>query len=425
EPSDTGLSKVLNNFYNAWQALGRDPENLPARSVVKQATSDLATMMNTMDAKLAQLDSDTKQNVSSMVSQFNTITGQIVSINKQVTTLETLGDKANDLRDQRDYLVDQLSKMADINATELSDGTYQITLGGQMIVNGPTPAVQLVYDETANTTNIPVTSGQIGGTMASRTDYVSMYRSQLDSLVNGLVNGKFNATLPNDYQFDTTVTTLPYDVTLPNGTVMHKGDSIAPGFKLPAQTQITFAGINELHSFGFTMQSPTTQAGPLFVTNDGSTTFTAANLRVSKDVLDDVRNIASSDMFYIDANGKNQVKSGNGDVAFMLGGAVNATIDFKDGLPPNSAILTKGTVSDYMRAVVGQLGEQGQTADRQVQNSDALVQQVDNRRQSVSGVSIDEEMSNMIKYQQSYAAAARMINTVDTMLDTVINRMMS
>ncbi|KEO84066.1 flagellar hook-associated protein FlgK [Tumebacillus flagellatus] len=425
EPSDTGLSKVLTNFYTSWQTLGRNPDSLEARSVVKQATLDLANTLNTMDAKLSELDSDLRDDAGTKVMEINQYTSQIVDLNKQIKTLEVLGDKANDLRDRRDYLVDLLSKAADTTAKELPDGTYQVSIGSTMVVDGVNPPVVLAYDSTTNTVNPPVVGGELGGMQASISQYVSIYRDQLNSLVNGLVNGKIDATLPNSYTFDSTVTTLPFDVKLANGTTMKQGDAIPAGYTIPAGSMITFNGLNGMHQFGFTMQKPTTQAGPLFETSDGSTTFTAGNIRLSKAITDDVRNLAASYTTYQDSSNNTQVKVGNGDVAFMLGEANSAKIDFKNGLPPNSAILTTGTVSDYMRAMIGQLGSQAQAADRQVKNQDTLLMQIDNQRQSISGVSIDEEMANMIKFQQSYGAAARLVNTIDGMLDIIINRLMS
>lgn len=423
EPSDTGLSKVLNNFFLSWQTLGRN-KDMPARNTVKQATLDLVESFQRMDAKLVELDKDIGESVGDKVTEFNSLTGQIVDLNKQINQLEVLGDNANDLRDRRDYLTDQLSKIGGISARELPNGTYTISLGTTVIVNGTAPAVQLSYDAATNATNLPVASGEIGGLIASRTEYVNVYRDQLDSLVNGLVNGKIQSTLPNDYTLDSSVTALPYDVRLPNGTVLNAGDAVPAGGVLPKGSQITFNGLNELHSFGFTAKKPTDQAGPLFETSDGSTVFNARNIRLAKAIIDDVQNIASSNATYIDpGTGDTYVKEGNGDAAFMIGEAVTAVIDFKDGLPPNGAILARGTVADYLRASVGQLGLQAQTAERQVENQDALLRQIDNRRMSVSGVSLDEEMSNMIKFQQSYAAAARVVSTLDTLLDTIINRM--
>lgn len=423
EPSDTGLSKVIDNFYLSWQTLGRN-KDMPARNTVKQAMLDLTESFQRMDAKLVELDGDIAESVGDKVTEFNSITKQIVDLNKQINQLEVLGDNANDLRDRRDFMTDKLSKIGGITARELPNGTYTISMGDTVIVNGTAEPQQLTYNPATNTTNLQVASGEIGGLIKSRTEYINTYRSQLDSLVNGMVNGKIQSTLPNDYQFDSSVTTLPFDVILPNGTVLATGAAVPAGGKLPKGTQITFKGLNELHSFGFTAHKPTEQAGPLFETVDGSTVFNARNIRVAQNILNDVQNLAASNSTYVDpGTGDTYVKEGNGDTAFMIGESISAKIDFKDGLPPNGAILARGSISDYLRASVGQLGLQAQTAERQVENQDALLRQIDNRRMSVSSVSMDEEMSNMIRFQQSYAAAARVVSTLDTLLDTVINRM--
>ncbi|PWK16188.1 flagellar hook-associated protein FlgK [Tumebacillus permanentifrigoris] len=421
EPTDTGLSKVLDNFFLSWQTLGRN-KDMASRNTVRQATIDLVETFNTVGAKLNELDTDIGDNISSKVNEFNTLTGQISDLNKQITTLEVLGDKANDLRDHRDYLVDQLSKTAGVTGKELPNGTYQLSVGTTVILSGDTPPVQLTYDAATNTTSFPVPSGEIGGMTFSRSNIISGFKSQLDSMINGMVNGQIQSKLPGDYTYDSTVTQLPNDITLANGTVVPKGTNVDPLYRtLPKGTTITFNGLNELHQFGFTATKPTSKAGVLFETTDSSKVFTASNIKVAKAILDDVQNIGSSNATYVDANGKTQAKEGNGDLAFMLGESVSATIDFKQGLPPNGAILAKGSVNDYMRATIGQLGLQAQTAERQVKNQGALIQQIDNRRQSISGVSLDEEMSNMIRFQQAYAASARVVTTAETILDTIIH----
>ncbi|MCX7569472.1 flagellar hook-associated protein FlgK [Tumebacillus sp. DT12] len=421
EPSDSGLSTVLNKFYLSWQKLGANPDTLEARAVVKQATLDLVTSFNMLDAKIKELDRDIAESIGTKVDQVNSMTTQISALNKQIHTLEVLGDNANDLRDSRDLLVDKLSKLANVTTSESMDGTYRVMIGDQVVVNGQQPPVPVAYDAATNSTTPPIRNGEIGGLMASRVEYVKVYQDQFDSLVNGLVNGKMDVALTNDYTFSASETTLPFDVKI-GGTQYLKGAAI-PTNPLPKGSVITFEGLNAIHRFGYTMQEPTSKAGALFETADGSATFNLSNVRVAESILADTRNMSASFSTYTDANGDLQVKKGSGDIAFMISEANGSVINFKDGLPPNNAILTKGTVAGYLRAMVGQLGAQGNTAEMQVTNQDALIKQVDNRRQSVSGVSLDEEMSNMIKFQQSYAAAARVVSTVDTLLDTIINRM--
>ncbi|MCZ8536920.1 flagellar hook-associated protein FlgK [Paenisporosarcina quisquiliarum] len=102
----------------------------------------------------------------------------------------------------------------------------------------------------------------------------------------------------------------------------------------------------------------------------------------------------------------------------------NVENDMKQITPLFTGMEEKSkAVNSSYRSLVSELGTESQTAIRQVANYEATLQATDSRRQSVTGVSLDEEMANLIKYQHSYSAAARMVSTTDQMLDTIINRM--
>ncbi|WP_373277098.1 flagellar basal body rod C-terminal domain-containing protein [Calditerricola satsumensis] len=97
-----------------------------------------------------------------------------------------------------------------------------------------------------------------------------------------------------------------------------------------------------------------------------------------------------------------------------------AAIKFKtitQGLPETS------TLDDFYRYTIAQLGVDSQEAQRMKANSELLAGEIASRRESVSGVSLDEEMANLVKFQHAYNAAARLITTIDEMLNRVINGM--
>ncbi|MCL6593452.1 MAG: flagellar hook-associated protein FlgK, partial [Alicyclobacillus sp.] len=113
--------------------------------------------------------------------------------------------------------------------------------------------------------------------------------------------------------------------------------------------------------------------------------------------------------------------AGDGTLAITASNLKNSQVQFTS--PSGSSVqmpLTKGTLDAFLQAVIGQLGVQGQQANQQVTNLQALVQQVDTQRQSVSGVSIDEEMSDIIRFQQAYNASAKVISTLNEMLDELM-----
>jgi flagellar hook-associated protein 1 FlgK len=105
----------------------------------------------------------------------------------------------------------------------------------------------------------------------------------------------------------------------------------------------------------------------------------------------------------------------------------NTTVSLQDGISVDLASLglplTSGTIETNYQGWIGKLGVDGEQANRMKNNSDVLRQSVEERRQSVSSVSLDEEMMNMIKFQHAYNAAARQITVVDEMLDKIINGM--
>jgi flagellar hook-associated protein 1 len=109
-----------------------------------------------------------------------------------------------------------------------------------------------------------------------------------------------------------------------------------------------------------------------------------------------------------------QSSTGNGKNAQDIANIKSTSLSFSG---------STSTADDFYRNIIGQLGVDSQEAQRMQDNSDVIIQQVENRRQSVSGVSLDEEMTNMIRFQQAYNAAARVVTVMDQCLDKVINGM--
>ncbi|WP_018132179.1 flagellar hook-associated protein FlgK [Effusibacillus pohliae] len=388
EPSETGLATVINQFFNAWHDLSLAPEDITARKLVKQRAIELTDTFHHIDAQLKTLDSDLQSSITNKISEVNNIISQIQGLNHQIRVVESLGDKANDLRDRRDLLVDQLSKLVDVKVTETST-SYSINIGGLTVLVDDNPPGVLQYVPNANPAldvinlvpggPLAITGGEIKGLLNARQTYVQAYQNQIDALVDGLVQGTVQ-------------------VTHPNGTVM------------------TFNGINGIHETGYTMHNPTKGNGFAFFINGGGP-FTAGNIQVNNLILNDDQYITTSDTTYVDGSGNLQAVKGNNAVALMIAQMQNQKIAFSGG------IIGSGTVEDYFQAVVGQLGVQSQQAQRMEKNQEALLQQIDNQRQSVSGVSIDEEMADMIKFQHAYNASARVITTIDSILDKIINGM--
>jgi len=410
EPSDTGIRTVMDNFWNSWQDLAAQPDNLTARSVVNERAAAMTDAFNDVASKLEDLKADLVDSIKiklgsadattlstngpENIGDVNTLLTQISKLNEQIYQVEAQGDHANDLRDQRDLLTDKLSGLIDITVKNEPDNSgYTISLGGNMLVKA-NHANQIYFDANAsNLTTIPfslqgfihdssmipptdtsinlatvIGSGEVHGYLQSIEEVENM-QNQLNDLVNGLVSGKINMTLSDG-------------------------------------TQLQADGINGLHQMGFDLNGV---AGEPFFTLDPLNS--AVSIKVNDNIVKDVSKIAASNFTYTDSSGNVQVVKGNNQVALWIA-------DMK-----YTKIQGIGSSDEYFRSMVGNLGVKSQEANRQYENQKVLVDQVDTRRQAVSGVSLDEEMADLIKYQHAYNASARMITTMDEMLDKVINGM--
>ncbi|GAF10687.1 flagellar hook-associated protein FlgK [Paenibacillus pini JCM 16418] len=243
EPSNTGISKVLNNFWNSWSNLSKDPESASARKVVKENAAALTDAMNYMSGQLNQLSQDLTANVGVKASEVQNYLTSIADLNGSITRIEGLGDHANDLRDQRDLLTDKLSRIINVNVQETDQG-YTIMMGNQTLVEGSEVQVDVdgsTADDKGNFLENAYTSGnlkggEVYGVIASREVYVKDYQKQLDDMANTLATG--------DIQ-----------ITLPKGSILPEGVSIngVNGRVIDQDTVVTVKGLNGLHQLGYTL----------------------------------------------------------------------------------------------------------------------------------------------------------------------------
>jgi flagellar hook-associated protein 1 FlgK len=402
EPSDTGLRTVLDNFWKSWSDLSLDPENVTGRKIVRENAMVLADSFNTTSRQLSDLNSDLTQNISVKVTEVNTALDTISKLNLEIRKIEGFGDNANDLRDQRDLLTDQISKIVNVSVTDTSGG-YTISMGNQVLVSDAafTP---LTADTVNDAYGTDLNSGEIYGMVTSRDKYVKDYQSQLDTMVNAVANADIKVT-------------VPAGSVLPNGITLDGVTYTGASRTLASDLTVTVQGVNGLHKLGYTMMSPVTAGGDFFTSKDGGP-LTAANFQVNSQIQSDPGYIASS-LRTVGSGAAETVVKGNNGLALLMSQVRDLSFDFSS--VTSGAMLNSGTMDDYYSSMVGQLGVQSQAANRQSVNSKAILDQVDSKRLSESGVSLDEEMANMVMFQHAYNAAARMMTTMDEMLDKIIN----
>lgn len=385
DTSETGIQTVLNNFWKSWQSLSTNASDYGTRTALRQRGVELVDALQHSTQQLKDMATDLNSVIDIKVNAVNQINSEILSLNKQITKIETGGlSHANDLRDRRDLLVDQLSQLVKIQMSEDQYGNYSIQSNGVTLVDGngytelgtqedtssplfttyQQPVKQIIIKGTSPAQTINFTGGQIAGMMAVRDDATYGIKAYLD--------------------------------------------------KVNTMSQFLLQDFNGIHRSGYGLDDST---GNNFFGADTGAIGAPADGNWIK-----LLSVSSALFATTPANGLDKIAAksasgttqGNasGDLAVKLSEALKTT---------PSATLSNQSLDSYYNSLVGGLGVQSQNAQRLTENQKVLVNQIENWRQSVSGVNMDEEMSNMIRFQKGYSAAARVLTTMDEMLDKLIN----
>jgi flagellar hook-associated protein 1 FlgK len=371
EPSDTGLAATLDAFYNAWSDLANSPTSSAAQSVVQQRGAQVASTLNRFSSTLDTIASNTLGTATQQVADLNRYLAQVATLNKQIVAAEAGGQTASDLRDQRDVALDALAKIAPVRVIEQPNGATTVYVGSMQAVDG-SDARQFSLQRSGNVTSLvtgnqvvasPSLGGALGANLAVLNTDIPNARQQLDTLAAGIVS---------------TVNAI------------HR-------------TGWTAAG-DALGNANWDASAPPTGSNVDFF--DPSKT-TAATISLSAQV--------ASSAAYI-AAGNVQNGSGNTAVANALG-----------GLRSDATAITKfggiGTtsLSGFYQDLVARVGTATNDADASATVYQTLARQADTQRQSVSGVSTDDELIEITKRQQAYSAAAKVITTATQMSQTLLD----
>jgi len=364
EPSDTGLASALDKFYNAWSDLASDPGNASGRTAVQQAGAALARTFNGYASQLSGLKTEAVTRAQASVNDVNRIASQVAELNGRIVATESSGGTASDLRDQRDTLLDTLSATASVRILEHADGGVQVLLGTISLVDGIS-AKQLQL----------TSSGTLGYQIVGSPDSIRNIGGQL-----GALQDVYNTDLAG----------------------------VSTG--LDALAQHIVADVNALHRTGW---SPTAGAAGNWDPSTGPTgsmvdffdntagNDTAARMRLSAAVNADAGAIAA---------GTGQDEPGNNALALSIAG-------LRDSAPS----APKGTFAADYRSIVGTVAGNLNDAKNSTTVYTTLVGQSQQRRTAVFGVSVDEELIQIMRQQQAYAAASKIIKTVDEMMQTLLS----
>jgi flagellar hook-associated protein 1 FlgK len=343
EPTDSGLSATLNTFWQNWNALANAPSSPAAQQTLIDQGRAVAQTLNTLSGQFTTLQSQVTQQFTALTSASGPVAtdaAQIAQLNAQIAQDQKGGVTPNDLLDQRDKLIDDLSQYSNVTVATQPNGMVNVSFGNAAVAagRGVTDATPLVSGTTVNLSqnvtdaNLSGSSGQLGallglydsttgaGQLQNYLTSLNGVTAQLVSTVNGAIAGAD-----------------------PQG-------ASAPPFFVASGTTAASIAVN-----------------PAVVPSLSSPPYTAAEA---------------------------------GAAAGLAGGAADQSYG----------------------AFVSRVGGDVQAAQNAQQTAQSVQSAVSNQRQSVDGVSLDEEMTNLVTYQQAYQASARVMNAIQTTLNTLITQ---
>ena len=363
EPGKTGIQSMMTNMWTGWSDIANHPTDPGVRAQLLQRTQTLVAGLHSVSGSLNSQWSNTRDSLQTQLDDVNATSKTIADLNQAIKRATQAGKPSNELQDKRDVLVLHLSEAVGATSTPAGDGTLNVTVGGVTLVAGNS-ALSLSLTATNAAADVagspPVIKTTPGGTPVQ---------------VGGTAQGQL-----------TSLTT------------------IIPGYldQLNAIAQQLATQVNAGHQAGYDVNG--VPGEPMFDDGSGTVpvtvgTITAANI-----------NLRITDPDKVAAAGVDPA---------TIGGAVSADSNNADAMY-QQRLWDTGADTKYRKMIVA-MGVESATAMSNLGTQSVVTSQVDSYRDSVAGVSIDEEMTNMLQFQHAYSAAGQLVSTINSMLDDLMN----
>jgi flagellar hook-associated protein 1 len=455
ENNGQSVNQALSSFFAGVQDLSANPTGLPERSGLIAEARNLASTFNNLGESLFQIQQNLNATISVEVAKVNSLTEEIASLNKAIHANEPTSFSANDLRDKRDLKVKELSELIDLNFVDEQDGQISLTLGDGTPLVLQSTAFQLatsingnnksfydigVLDSAGNSTDITssISGGSLKGYLDMRDTEVEGLRDKLDRLAGGFVQ-EFNnihqqgfgidGSTGNNF-FEPLTTTVVTDISNTGSATLSATNGDPTNISVD-KYEINITGSN---SFSLTNLTTGTDEGTFNFTS--GTTFNLANgfavTIAGTPAVGDKFKLSVSESSARNFSVAGGVQSNSNKIAAGLNSSADGANALKlvglqsklvfDSISVDSAGSGSFTFDEFYSSIVSTVGIESFSSRSTYSQQEGILLQLNTRRESISGVSIDEEMINMIKFQQAFNAAARLIGVVDELLDTIIQQ---
>ncbi len=367
EQGNKGFNKYMADFFNAYREMSNSPENLALRNVVKETGDFMARDFKRINGQLQKIQGEADFQIATEVSEINSMTREVSQLNDKIAMVEINGIPANDERDRRDLLLKKMSEHIDIRWGESKDGILTVTAGNTaVLVSGGEQRDLLTAASTGRE-----------GKRAGNVDV--FYKSTESGMATQITEQIKGGSL---------------------GGLIHVRDKfINETLSDVDELAYTFANeVNKAHESGYDRYN---NKGLKFFDVDGKD-GASENIKINDKIIEDPGKVVAAAQ--PNAPGDNRVAN------------IISSLQYQQKLKSNQS-----TFDDFYNNIVGRVGVTANRATAEFESQKDIVGQLKNIRESVSGVSLDEETTKMIEFQKSYEASARIIRAADEMMDTVLN----
>ena len=368
EQMNKGLNSFTTEFFNAFREFSNNPESLATRTQVKETAEHLTSDFKRVNTQLTEIQRDLDHQISTNITQINEMTKEVATLNEKIQLVQNAGSPANDERDRRDLLIKQLGEKINIRWAEGDDGQVTITAGNSALLVTGNDAKVLEVKSTPET----ATKGEANYDIFYKNNERAEPMLVTNQMTGGAVGGLLEVR-------DKVI-----------GGLLNQVDEMAYSLG---------TAVNAVHERGFDVYN---RQGTQFFELPDEVRHAARNFKVSDEISRDVGRISAAGQ---------QNAAGDNRVANAI-----SQLQFQNVMKDDSA-----TFDEYYNSMVGEVGIQTRRTEVAQESQKNIVDQLKNIRESVSGVSLDEETTKLIEYQKAFDASARLIKTADEMFDTVLN----
>lgn len=360
EPGVTGVGQLMTDFFHAFSDLASNPESTATRATVRNRAQSLINGFHQIDTTLQQIAPEVETKISDKAKEVSQIAAQIAGLNKQIRTSAAMGEHPNDLMDQRGALINRLSGLVDVQTVPVTDSkTGQQNGELNVLVNG----YVLVQNDASATLPATITTQGGVGLLTESGDTIPLRGGE----IYGLIQAK------------THVEGYIKDI-----------DTLASNF---------ITAVNTTHNAGYGLDGNT---GRNFFAGTG-----AGDISLDVTIQEDLNAIAAS----APPPPGEKFAPGNGDAARTISRLIN------------TPVIGNLSLNEFYSGNVAQIGADKRGYGLESDNQGKVLEALKSQQSAVSGVSLDEELTNMLQYQRTYQAAARVITIMDDAIDRVINGM--